>query len=79
MGYTQVDRRFGRVRPYLRLEYQAVPRFDPLIGGIGMRKDFEAGIRYDFGEYMAIKAQFGRTYLQDIWAIDPQVQLAFTF
>jgi hypothetical protein len=79
MGYTQVDRRFGHVRPYLRLEYQAVPRFDPLIGGIGVRKDFEAGIRYDFGEYMAIKAQFGRTYLGGTWAIDPQVQLAFTF
>ncbi len=79
MGYTQLDRRFGHVRPYVRLEYQAVPRFDPLIGGMGVRKDFETGIRYDIGEFFAIKGQFGRTYLHQVWSADPQIQLAYTF
>jgi hypothetical protein len=78
-GYTQVGRRFGHLRPYLRLEYQSVPRFDPLFGGMGVRKSFETGVRRDLGEFFAVKFQIGRTFWNGVWAWDPQAQLAFTF
>jgi hypothetical protein len=79
MGYTQISRRFGHMRPYVRLEYQNVPRLEPSFTGLGVRKSFEAGIRRDLGEYFALKLQFGRTFWNGVWAYDPQAQFAFTF
>ena len=80
MGYTQIGRRFGnRIRPYLRFEYMGVPRLDPVIGGIGVRKEFMGGVRYEAGEFLVFKAQLGRTWWNGVSAMDPQIQLAFTF
>ncbi|HEY1758549.1 MAG TPA: hypothetical protein VGG72_24475 [Bryobacteraceae bacterium] len=79
MGYSQISRRFGRTRPYLRLEYQSADRYDLNFPNFGTRKSFEAGVRRDLAEFFAIKAQIGRTYWNHAWAYDPQVQLAFTF
>lgn len=78
-GYTQVSRRFGHLRPYLRLEYQTVSPYDPIYPGLGVRKSFETGIRRDIGEFFAVKFQLGRTYWNGVWAFDPQAQVSYTF
>jgi len=79
MGYTQLSRRFGPIQPYVRVEYQGVPQFDPLFPGMGVRKSIEAGVRRDLGQYFVVKAQLGRTYWNGVWAWDPVLQLAFSF
>ncbi|HKX32018.1 MAG TPA: hypothetical protein VJ302_30300 [Blastocatellia bacterium] len=79
--YTQISQRFlNRWRPYLRYQYINVPDRDPILNDIGRRHGPSLGIRYDLGEFAALKFQYDRTAVRAQRARDAfQLQFAFTF
>ena len=59
-GYSQISRKFGKFRPYLRLEYRNTPAGDPLLAYIGQNHCTwgpTLGVRYDFTQMMALKIE----------------------
>jgi hypothetical protein len=78
--YTQISRRFGNVtRPYFRYEHQNVPANDPIFVGYGMRRAATAGVRFDIGDFAALKLEFDRARLHGASANFVQAQFAFAF
>jgi hypothetical protein len=79
--YTQISQRFyNRVRPYFRYEYMNVPERDPMIGDVGRRNGPSLGVRYDLGEFAALKLQYQRTANRAQSTSNAvQLQFAFTF
>ena len=80
LGYTQLSRKFGKYRPYLRWQEVNVPLNDPLYGVVGRYEGPSFGMRMDFTDFAALKVQYNRVYTRDPLAkngVDGQV--AFTF
>jgi hypothetical protein len=92
--YTQFSRSFKSVRPYFRYQYFNAPSNDPVFiyaspnqyaplnatGFVGRLMGPSLGLRYDFTEHSALKAQYDRydfRGLQDVNGLN--AQLAFTF
>ena len=82
--YTQVARRFGEFRPYLRYELLAANGRDPVMQAAGetdTHQILSLGVRYDFTSLSAFKLQWDHT----IEADDDDsrnaltLQLSFTF
>lgn len=80
-SYGQASYLIGRVRPYLRFDYQNVAASDPLFGSLGRKSGPSTGIRCDFADFVALKLQYG--FLTDTArktsTNDLQAQLAFAF
>jgi len=67
-AYTQFSKKFGKIRPYVRLEWRNASESDPVLGQIG--ENYNAwgptvGIRYDFTPMMALKAEYQYTHVPD--------------
>jgi hypothetical protein len=80
LGYTQLSRKFGKYRPYVRWQYVNVPGNDPLYGPVGLYVGPSVGLRMDFTDYVALKVQYNRLDTRDAApknGVDSQV--AFTF
>jgi hypothetical protein len=79
-AYAQASHAFGRVRPYVRYEYQNVPISDPIFGSLGRKDGPSVGVHFDLTDFVAFKIQYGRlgTYAAST-ANDAQAQLAFAF
>ncbi len=78
--YTQISRRFGSYRPYLRYEYLNAAQGEPVFGEVGLRHGPSAGLRYDFTESLAFKLQYDHTELRRKPAVNAlTTQFAFTF
>lgn len=78
--YAQASRRFGAVRPYVRMDYVDVPRTDQLFGFLGRRSGPTAGIRYDFDALAALKVQashLNQTTRATMNRVDAQVSFMF--
>jgi hypothetical protein len=78
--YAQASRRFGAVRPYVRMDYVDVPRSDQLFGFLGRRSGPTAGIRYDFDALAALKVQashLDQTTRPTMNRLDVQVSFMF--
>jgi hypothetical protein len=77
--YSQVSKRFGRVRPFFRYQYiNANP--GSIFADIALRQGPSFGARYDFSDYIAFKAQLDHTLRKgepDLNGL--HLQLAFTF
>ena len=63
-AYTQISRKFGKFRPYARMQWRNSPADDPVLANIG--ENFTvwgpvAGIRYDFAPMMALKLEYDHT------------------
>jgi hypothetical protein len=80
--YTQLSRRFGRLRPYIRYEHLDVPQDEPLFGKLGGVSGPSIGVRYDFRDLAALKIQWDR-FTRRAGASDAinavTAQVAFTF
>ena len=80
LGYTQLSRRFGKYRPYVRFQYVKVPGGDPLYATVGKYVGPSVGLRMDFTNYVALKVQYNR-----VNTLDPRPkngldsQVSFTF
>jgi hypothetical protein len=77
--YSQISKRFGRVRPYFRYQYiNANP--GSLFQDIALRRGPSVGVRYDLSAYIAFKAQWDHTLRKGESNLDGlHSQLAFTF
>jgi len=78
--YAQASRRFGTVRPYVRVDYLDVPSTDQLLAFLGRRSGPTVGVRYDFQPLAALKVQashLNQTTRQKMDRIDAQVSFMF--
>jgi hypothetical protein len=80
MAYTQVSRKYGIYRPYLRYQYVDDRVGDPVNILQGLFYGPSVGVRIDYSEYAAFKLQYNR-----LWTHNPvadnglNAQIAFTF
>lgn len=81
MAYTQLARKFGKYRPYLRYQYVNDHVGDPVNILEGLFYGPSAGIRYDFSDYAAFKLQYNRLFKGNLLpaANGLNAQVAFTF
>ena len=78
--YSQVSRRWGSYRPYFRYEYLNVPSRDPFYSNVGLLHGPKIGLRYDLGEFSAIKVEYGRDMGRGQDAVNSLgTQLSFAF
>ncbi len=54
--YTQLSRKFGPLRPFIRAQYVRSPIGDPVNAFIGKYAGPSIGLRYDISAFVAIKA-----------------------
>jgi hypothetical protein len=80
MMYTQISRKFGSYRPYFRYQYLNVPAQDPTLIFTGRYQGPSVGLRMDFTEFVALKAQYNRLYQRGVPAANGlDLQMAFAF
>ena len=59
--YTQISKKFDKIRPYARLQWRKSPVGDPVLALIGQNVTVwgpTLGIRYDFTPMMALKGEY---------------------
>jgi len=80
LAYTQVSRKFGSWRPYLRYQYVNSPAGDPINIYTGRYMGPSVGLRYGFAEFAAFKLQYNRLEQNAVRAANGlDAQIAFTF
>jgi hypothetical protein len=78
--YTQVSKQFGMYRPYFRYEYMNAANNEPVFPDVALRHGPSLGLRFDASESVALKLQYGHTFLRDQPGFDGlTLQLGFTF
>ncbi len=78
--YSQVSRRWGRLRPFVRYQYINASQRNTLFNDVGLRAGPSFGARYDFNDYIAFKAQLDHTQREGLPDLDGlHLQVAFTF
>ena len=78
--YSQLSRRFGRVRPFVRYEFIDIEPGTPILAATGREHGPSLGVRYEAGSFVALKAQYDRLSRQARDASNGvTVQMAFTF
>jgi hypothetical protein len=78
--YAQSSRRFGTVRPYVRMDYLDIPNTDALFSFLGRRFGPTVGARYDFQPFAALKLQtshLNQTTRPNMNRVDAQVSFMF--
>ncbi len=80
LAYTQVSRKVGAYRPYVRFQYVNSPANDPINTYIGRYMGPSLGVRWDFSDYAAFKLQYNRLDQRNARPRNGlDAQLAFTF
>lgn len=80
LAYTQISRKFGNFRPYVRYQYVNSPNNDPVNIYTGRYKGPSVGVRMDFTNYAAFKIQYNRLEQLNVLPLNGvDFQLAFTF
>jgi hypothetical protein len=78
--YSQISKRFGSYRPYLRYQYVNASNSDPIFPDVRLRAGPSVGVRYDPAESVALKLQYDYTTLRQQPGNNAlTVQLGFTF
>lgn len=78
--YTQLSRRFGSYRPYVRYQYVNASDAEPVFPQVGLQQGPSIGVRYDPSESVALKLQYDHTTLRRQPSTDGlNLQLGFTF
>ena len=82
-AYTQLSEKFGRLRPYVRLQWRSAAEHDPVLELMGQNTSVwgpQVGVRYDFTSMMAAKFEIERSQYKNGPAVDEfNSQLAFRF
>ena len=77
--YSQISKRFGMYRPYLRYQYINASSAEPVFPQVGLRTGPSVGIRFDPTASVALKLQYDHTFLRRQPGIDgqtcPQLQM----
>lgn len=78
--YSQISKRFGSYRPYIRYQYINASPNEPIFPDIGLFAGPSAGVRYDASESVALKLQYDFTSLRNQQSVQGlQAQVGFTF
>jgi len=78
--YSQLSKRFGAFRPFFRYQYAHMNENDAVYDDVGLRYGPSFGARYDFDDYLAVKAQLDHTVREHKPNLNGlQLQLSFTF
>lgn len=78
--YSQVSKKFGSYRPYLRYQYVNASNTEPIFPDIRLRQGPSVGVRFDASESVALKLQYDYTVLRQQPAVSAlALQLGFTF
>src|SRR5580692_15417 len=78
--YSQISRRWGRIRPFVRYQYINASEQNTLFNDIGLRAGPSFGARYDFNDWIAFKVQLDHTQRDDLPDLNGlHLQVAFTF
>lgn len=78
--YSQISRRFGKIRPFFRYQYINGGVHNPIHADVGLRHGPSFGARYDLNDYVAFKAQLDHTLRRGLPNLNGlHLQLAFTF
>lgn len=78
--YTQVSKRFGSYRPYIRYQYVNASNVEPIFPQVGLMHGPSVGLRYDPSESVTLKVQYDYTDLPHLTPINGvATQLGFTF
>lgn len=78
--YTQISRRWGDYRPYLRYQYINGSDQEPIFPDVMRRQGPSLGLRYDASESVAVKLQYDYTRVRNQDAINGlTLQVGFTF
>src|SRR6202158_5479291 len=78
--YTQISKRFGSYRPYMRYQYVNASRSEPVFPDVGLRHGPSVGLRYDLSDFVALKLQYDYTARGRDQAIHAlALQACFTF
>lgn len=78
--YSQVSRRWGRGRPFVRYQYINASQRNTIFDDVGLRAGPSFGARYDLNDSIAFKAQLDHTQregLPDLNGLHLQVAFAF--
>jgi hypothetical protein len=77
--YSQFSKRFARFRPFVRYQYINANQ-NSIFSDVLLRHGPSVGVRFDFNDFVALKAQFDHMIRKDQPALDGlHLQLAFTF
>jgi hypothetical protein len=77
--YSQISKQFGRVRPFFRYQYINANQ-GSIFNDVSLRYGPSVGARYDFNDFIALKAQLDQTLRKNEPDLDgAHLQLAFTF
>lgn len=79
--YSLVSEKIGRRwRPYVRYQYAHASPESPIFPDIGLRQTRSAGLRFDYSDYVAFKAQYNHTSRRQLPSFnDVMLQFAFRF
>jgi len=78
--YTQISKRFGSYRPYVRYQYVNASQSEPVFSDVGLRHGPSVGLRYDLSDFVALKLQYDYTARGRDQAIHAlALQAGFTF
>lgn len=78
--YTQISKRFGSYRPYVRYQYINAPNGEPIFPHVQLRAGPSVGLRYDPAESVALKFQYDYNSLRQQPGYSAlTLQLGFTF
>lgn len=78
--YSQISRKFGPIRPFLRYQYVNASPNNTIYDDVGLRYGPSFGARYDLNDYIAFKAQLDHTVRRGEPDLDGlHLQMAFTF
>ncbi len=79
--YSLISHKLGdKWRPYFRYQYANASDFSPLFADVGLRHGPSAGLRFDYNDYVAFKAQYDHTLRRRLPDINGLwLQLAFRF
>lgn len=79
--YSLISQQFAQKwRPYFRYQYVNASPFSPLFADVSLRHGPSAGLRYDFNDYVALKAQYDRVHRRGLPSFnDLLAQMAFRF
>lgn len=62
--YSQISKKLGVARPYLRYEYVNASSQEPVFPQVGLRTGPTTGVRFDVSEAVAVKAQYSYSELR---------------
>lgn len=79
--YSLISEKLGaKWRPYFRYQYVNAPMQSPVFPDVQLRHGPSVGVRYDYNDYIAFKAQYDRTFRRQLPDINNLLlQLAFRF